>query len=89
MQLDCPPSTSKTTNQAGNIFELIAHRDIEESGSQGHFRTDELIGRSKVGLVGDAGTMAGFLSEQWGFYDVGPRSMSALTWRSSDNKSAP
>jgi hypothetical protein len=43
---------------AGNIVELIAHRDIGETGTEGPFASSELLGFSEVSLVGDPATMA-------------------------------
>ena len=48
---------------AGNIVELVAHRGIAESGTQGEFRADELVGLSELGLVGDPPAMAARLAE--------------------------
>ena len=38
---------------AGNIVELIAHRDVEPNGKTGPFSGAELLGVSELGLVGD------------------------------------
>jgi catechol 2,3-dioxygenase-like lactoylglutathione lyase family enzyme len=38
---------------AGNIVELIAHRGLEESGRDGEFGADEIVGFSELGLVGN------------------------------------
>jgi len=38
---------------AGNIVELIAHRDVARNGEQGKFAAQELVGLSELGLVGD------------------------------------
>jgi hypothetical protein len=46
------------SDPAGNIVELIAHRGLEESGRNGAFRPEELLGLSEVGLVGDVPAMA-------------------------------
>jgi catechol-2,3-dioxygenase len=43
---------------AGNIVELIAHRDIGTSGARGPFEAGELLGSSELGLVGDPKTIA-------------------------------
>jgi hypothetical protein len=43
---------------AGNIVELIAHRGLGESGSDGSFSGDELLGLSELGLVGDPAALA-------------------------------
>ena len=43
---------------AGNIVELIAHRDIGASGVGGPFEAHELLGISELGLVGEPKTMA-------------------------------
>jgi catechol 2,3-dioxygenase-like lactoylglutathione lyase family enzyme len=51
---------------AGNIVELIAHRGVDETGTQGEFRPAELVGLSELGLVGDPAAMAGRLAEQLG-----------------------
>jgi hypothetical protein len=45
----------------GNIVELIAHRGIGESGKDGGFAGQELLGFSELGLVGDTAAMAGTL----------------------------
>jgi hypothetical protein len=55
---------------AGNIVELIAHRGIEESGTEGPFTAAELVGVSELGLVGDKAELAAALGgelglEQW------------------------
>jgi catechol 2,3-dioxygenase-like lactoylglutathione lyase family enzyme len=46
---------------AGNIVELIAHRGVGESGADGGFAGEELLGFSELGLVGDTAAMAGTL----------------------------
>ena len=38
---------------AGNIVELIAHRGLEESGREGEFDAEEIVGFSELGLVGN------------------------------------
>jgi hypothetical protein len=38
---------------AGNIVELIAHRGLEESGREGGFGAEEIVGFSELGLVGN------------------------------------
>ena len=38
---------------AGSIVELIAHHGLEENGRTGDFATEELVGFSELGLVGD------------------------------------
>lgn len=43
---------------AGNIVELIAHRELEENGRNGSFDASELVGLSEVGLVGDPSELA-------------------------------
>jgi hypothetical protein len=37
----------------GNIVELIAHHGLEESGRNGEFAAEELVGFSELGIVGD------------------------------------
>ena len=54
----------------GNIVELIAHRGIDESSTEGPFTAAELIGLSELGLVGDKAELAAALQgelglEQW------------------------
>jgi catechol 2,3-dioxygenase-like lactoylglutathione lyase family enzyme len=54
----------------GNIVELIAHRGIEESATDGPFTAAELVGFSELGLVGDKADLASALRsdlslEQW------------------------
>jgi hypothetical protein len=54
----------------GNIVELIAHRGIEESATNGTFTAAELVGFSELGLVGDKADLASALRsdlslEQW------------------------
>jgi len=54
----------------GNIVELIAHRGIEESATNGRFTAAELVGFSELGLVGDKADLASALRsdlslEQW------------------------
>jgi hypothetical protein len=43
---------------AENIVELIAHRGIGETGAEGGFDPEELLGLSELGLVGDTTAMA-------------------------------
>jgi hypothetical protein len=38
---------------AGNIVELIAHRELDENGRAGDFVASELVGFSELGIVGD------------------------------------
>jgi len=38
---------------AGSIVELIAHHGLEENGRTGGFSTEEIVGFSELGLVGD------------------------------------
>jgi hypothetical protein len=38
---------------AGNIVELIAHHGLEENGRTGAFATEEIVGCSELGVVGD------------------------------------
>jgi hypothetical protein len=38
---------------AGNIVELIAHRELEQNGRDGEFAADELAGVSELGIVGE------------------------------------
>jgi catechol 2,3-dioxygenase-like lactoylglutathione lyase family enzyme len=52
---------------AGNIVELIAHREIDENEAGGAFAATELLGLSELGLVGDPKTMAREL-EQLGLH---------------------
>ena len=54
----------------GNIVELIAHRGIDESSTEGPFSAAELVGLSELGLVGDKVELAAALHaeldlEQW------------------------
>ena len=54
----------------GNIVELIAHRGIGESSTEGPFSAAELLGFSELGLVGDKAELAATLEtdlglEQW------------------------
>jgi catechol 2,3-dioxygenase-like lactoylglutathione lyase family enzyme len=51
---------------AGNIVELIAHRGIGEAGTEGAFRTEELLGLSELGLVGDTAAIARQLQQELG-----------------------
>jgi hypothetical protein len=48
----------------GNIVELIAHRGIGESSTEGPFTPAELLGFSELGLVGDKAEMAAALHEE-------------------------
>jgi hypothetical protein len=63
----------------GNIVELIAHRGIGESSTEGPFTAAELLGFSELGLVGDKAKLATALHddlglEQWdGDLDHGAR----------------
>ncbi len=43
---------------AGSIVELIAHRGVEERGTEGPFEPGELVGVSELGLVGDPPALA-------------------------------
>jgi hypothetical protein len=38
---------------AGSIVELIAHRGLEENGREGEFATEEIVGFSELGVVGN------------------------------------
>jgi catechol 2,3-dioxygenase-like lactoylglutathione lyase family enzyme len=51
---------------AGNIVELIAHRGIEDSASDGPFQPAELVGISELGLVGDTAAIAARLTAELG-----------------------
>ena len=51
---------------AGTIVELIAHRGIGDSGAEGPFRADELLGLSEVGIVGDPPKDAAALEDALG-----------------------
>ncbi len=51
---------------AGNIVELIAHRGIAETGAEGSFSAQELLGFSELGLVGDVAAMARLLRRELG-----------------------
>jgi hypothetical protein len=51
---------------AGNIVELIAHRDVGETGVTGAFAADELLGVSEVGLVADPPSLAAVLERDLG-----------------------
>ena len=51
---------------AGTIVELIAHRGVDESGAEGPFRPEELLGLSEVGIVGDPPTDAAALERELG-----------------------
>jgi hypothetical protein len=50
----------------GNIVELIAHRGIDESSTEGPFSTAELVGLSELGLVGDKAELAAALHDELG-----------------------
>jgi hypothetical protein len=50
----------------GNIVELIAHRGVEESATEGPFTAAELVGVSELGLVGDKAEMAAALHGEFG-----------------------
>jgi hypothetical protein len=50
----------------GNIVELIAHRGIDESSTEGPFTAAELLGFSELGLVGDKAEMAAALHGELG-----------------------
>jgi hypothetical protein len=50
----------------GNIVELIAHREIDESDKEGPFTAAELLGFSELGLVGDKTEMAATLQSELG-----------------------
>jgi hypothetical protein len=50
----------------GNIVELIAHRGIDESSTEGPFTAAEIIGFSELGLVGDRAEMAEALRSELG-----------------------
>jgi hypothetical protein len=55
---------------AGNIVELIAHRGVDESHTEGPFTAMEVLGFSELGLVGDKAELAAALHgelglEQW------------------------
>jgi catechol 2,3-dioxygenase-like lactoylglutathione lyase family enzyme len=49
---------------AGNIVELIAHRDREATGASGGFAGTELLGLSELGLVGQPTAMAPALEQR-------------------------
>jgi catechol 2,3-dioxygenase-like lactoylglutathione lyase family enzyme len=49
---------------AGNVVELIAHREIGRRGAEGPFAPDELLGVSEIGLVGDIAAMARALTQE-------------------------
>ena len=51
---------------AGNIVELIAHRDIGATGAQGRFEPAEVLGVSELGLVGDPAGLAAQLEDELG-----------------------
>jgi catechol 2,3-dioxygenase-like lactoylglutathione lyase family enzyme len=51
---------------AGNIVELIAHRDLERTGATGAFSSGELRGLSELGLPGRPTAMAPILTERLG-----------------------
>ncbi|HEX4324373.1 MAG TPA: hypothetical protein VHZ77_07045 [Gaiellaceae bacterium] len=46
---------------AGNIVELIAHHELEQTGRSGEFAADELVGFSELGIVGDPPRLLGRL----------------------------
>jgi catechol 2,3-dioxygenase-like lactoylglutathione lyase family enzyme len=48
---------------AGNIVELIAHREMGPNGVRGPFDPGELLGFSELGLVGEPKTIAAALQE--------------------------
>ena len=50
----------------GNIVELIAHRRIDESSTEGPFTAAELLGFSELGLVGDKAELAAALQTELG-----------------------
>jgi hypothetical protein len=50
----------------GNIVELIAHRGIDESDTEGPFSAAELVGLSELGLVGDKVELAAALHLELG-----------------------
>lgn len=50
----------------GNIVELIAHRGIEESATNGPFTAAELVGFSELGLVGGKAEVAARLEDELG-----------------------
>ena len=50
----------------GNIVELIAHRGIDESSTEGPFTAAELLGFSELGLVGDKAELAAALQSELG-----------------------
>ncbi|MGH3083453.1 MAG: VOC family protein [Gaiellaceae bacterium] len=49
-----------------NIVELIAHRGVDESGTEGPFSAAEVVGFSELGLVGDRAEMAAALHSELG-----------------------
>jgi hypothetical protein len=51
---------------AGNIVELIAHRDLDHNGMRGPFQASELLGISELGLVGQPTEMAPPLTGRMG-----------------------
>ena len=51
---------------AGNIVELIAHRGVSETSTEGDFRAAEVVGLSELGLVGDPAAMAASLAGRLG-----------------------
>jgi catechol 2,3-dioxygenase-like lactoylglutathione lyase family enzyme len=51
---------------AGNIVELIAHRGVAETSTEGDFQASELVGVSELGLVGDPAALAAPLAERLG-----------------------
>jgi len=48
---------------AGNIVELIAHRELGQNGRNGSFDGSELLGLSEVGLVGEQTKLARGLAQ--------------------------
>ena len=50
----------------GNIVELIAHRGVDETGTEGPFSAAEVVGFSELGLVGDRAEMAEALQSELG-----------------------
>jgi catechol 2,3-dioxygenase-like lactoylglutathione lyase family enzyme len=54
---------------AGNIVELIAHRDMEHSPRHGPFEPSELRGLSELGLVGTPTAMAPPLTDRLALWD--------------------
>ena len=50
----------------GNIVELIAHRGVDETGTDNPFSAAEIVGFSELGLVGDKPEMAAALQSELG-----------------------